>query len=180
MTIGRKLVNWAALAVVAAIILIFALPSYRQGEASLAGKTAENFPLTLEGKPAHLSDLRGKVVVLNFWGSWCQPCVEEAPGLDRLQKYIASRNATVLGIAADEDDGPYRKFLQDHHISFPTYRDPATKENRSAIARAYGTVMVPETYIIDRHGKIARKIIGFQQWDSPEMLAYFDALLGQS
>jgi peroxiredoxin len=164
MTIGRKLVNWAALAFVAAIILVFALPSYRQGEASLAGKTAENFPLTLEGKPAHLSDLRGKVVVLNFWGSWCQPCVEEAPGLDRLQKYIASRNATVLGIAADEDDGPYRKFLQDHHISFPTYRDPATKE----------------TYIIDRHGKIARKIIGFQQWDSPEMLAYFDALLGQS
>jgi peroxiredoxin len=180
MTIGRKLLNWAALAIAAAIILIFALPSYRQGEASIAGKTAENFPLTLDGKPAHLSDLRGKVVVLNFWGSWCQPCVEEAPALDRLQKHIASRNALVLGVAADVDDGPYRKFLQDQHITFPTYRDPATKDNRSAIAESYGTTMVPETYIIDRHGKIARKIIGFQQWDSPEMLAYFDALLGQS
>ena len=180
MTIGRKLLNWAAIAIAAAIILIFAMPSYRQGEASIAGKTAENFPLTLDGKPAHLSDLRGKVVVLNFWGSWCQPCVEEAPALDRLQRHIASRNALVLGVAADEDDAPYRKFLQDQHITFPTYRDPATKDNRSAIAESYGTTMVPETYIIDRHGKIARKIIGFQQWDSPEMLAYFDALLGQS
>jgi cytochrome c biogenesis protein CcmG, thiol:disulfide interchange protein DsbE len=180
MTTGRKLVNWAALAIVAAVIVAFALPSYRQGEASIAGKTAENFPLTLDGKPAHLSDLRGKVVVLNFWGSWCQPCVEEAPALERLQRHIASSNALVLGVAADEDDAPYLKFLQDQHITFPTYRDPATKENRSAIAESYGTTMVPETYIIDRNGKIARKIIGFQQWDSPEMLAYFDALLGQS
>jgi peroxiredoxin len=180
MGIGRKLANWAALAVAAAIILIFALPSYRQGEASIAGKTAENFPLTLGGKPAHLSDLRGKVVVLNFWGSWCQPCVEEAPGLNRLQKQIASRNAVVLGVAADEDDAPYQKFLRDQGVTFLTYRDPATKDNRSSIAESYGTTMVPETYIIDRHGKIARKIIGFQQWDSPEMLAYFDTVLGQS
>src|SRR3981081_3370755 len=117
MTIARKLVNLAALAVAAAIILIFALPTYRQGEASIAGK------------PAPLSALRGKVVVLNFWGSWCQPCVEEAPALDRLQKHIASRNAMVLGVAADEDDVAYRKFLQDQHITFPTYRDPATKDN---------------------------------------------------
>src|ERR1700736_3554406 len=99
MTIGRKLANGTGLAAAATIILIFALPSYRQGEASIAGKTAENFPLTLDGKPAHLSDLRGKVVVLNFWGSWCQPCVEEAPALERLQRHIASRNALVLGVA---------------------------------------------------------------------------------
>ena len=177
---ARKLGNYAALAIATAVILVFALPSYRQGEASIAGKTAENFLLTLDGKPAHLSDLRGKVVVLNFWGSWCQPCVEEAPALERLQRHIASRNALVLGVAADEDDAPYRKFLQDQHITFPTYRDPATKENRSAIAESYGTTMVPETYIIDRNGKIARKIIGYQDWDSPEMLAYFDALLAHS
>jgi peroxiredoxin len=176
----RKLANYAGLVVGIAVILIFALPSYRQGEASIAGKTAEDFPLTIDGKSAHLSDLRGKVVVLNFWGSWCQPCVEEAPGLNRLQKYIASRNAVVLGIAADEVDAPFQQFLHTQNISYLTYRDPATKENISPIAKSYGTTMVPETYIIDRHGKIARKIIGFQQWDSPQMLAYFDALLGQS
>jgi cytochrome c biogenesis protein CcmG, thiol:disulfide interchange protein DsbE len=178
--LGRRLATWGALALAAGIILVFALPSYRQGEASIAGKTAEDFPLELAGKPSHLSDLRGKVVVLNFWATWCPPCVEEAPSLNRLQKYIGSRNGVVLGVAADEDSAAVDKFLRDQDIVFPTFRDPGTKNNHSPIAQSYGTSMYPETYVIDRHGKIARKLIGFQQWDSPAMLAYFDALLGQS
>jgi cytochrome c biogenesis protein CcmG/thiol:disulfide interchange protein DsbE len=180
MGIVRKLVVWGALAVAAGIILVFALPSYRQGEASIAGKTAEDFAFELGGKPSRLSDLKGKVVVLNFWGSWCGPCVEEIPSLDRLQRRIASRNGVVLGVAADEDPAAFQKFLRDQAVTFPTYRDPATKDNRSPIAMSYGTSMVPETYIIDRHGKIARKVIGPQQWDSPDLLAYFDAILGQN
>src|ERR1700736_2637388 len=180
MGLARKLVTWAALALAAGIVLVFALPSYRQGEASIAGKTALDFPLDLSGKPTRLSGLRGKVVVLNFWASWCPPCVEEAPSLTRLQKYIEPRNGVVLGVAADADPAAFQKFLRDQGIAFPTYRDPATKDNRSPIAMSYGTAMIPETYIIDRHGKIARKLIGFQQWDSPAMLAYFDSLLGPS
>jgi cytochrome c biogenesis protein CcmG/thiol:disulfide interchange protein DsbE len=176
MTIGRKIANWAGLAIAAAIILIFALPSYRQGEASIAGKTAEDFTLNIAGKPTRLSDLRGKVVVLNFWASWCPPCVEETPALNHLEKYIASRNALVLGVSIDDDHSAYEKFLQDQRVGFTTFSDPAMKK----IENDYGTTMIPETYIIDRHGKIARKVIGPQQWDSPEMLAYFDALLGQS
>ncbi|MGA2428683.1 MAG: TlpA disulfide reductase family protein [Candidatus Acidiferrum sp.] len=176
MTIARKLANWAALAVAATVILIFALPSYRQGEASIAGKTAEDFSVELAGKPTRLSDLRGKVVVLNFWASWCPPCVEETPALNHLEKYIASRNAMVLGVSIDDDFSAYQKFLQDQKVGFLTYSNPAMKK----IENDYGTTMIPETYIIDRHGKIARKVIGPQQWDSPEMLAYFDALLGQS
>jgi cytochrome c biogenesis protein CcmG, thiol:disulfide interchange protein DsbE len=180
MGIGRQLATWAALAVMAGIILVFALPSYRQGEASIAGTTARDFPLELAGKPAHLSDLRGKVVILNFWASWCPPCVEEAPSLNRLQDHIKSRNALVVGVAADQDPAAFQKFILDQGIAFPTYRDPATKDNKSPIAVSYGTSMIPETYVIDRHGKIARKFVGFQQWDSPNMLAYFDVLLGQS
>ncbi len=162
------------------IIVVFALPSYRHGEASLAGKRAQDFSMELAGKPAHLSDFRGKVVVLNFWGTWCPPCIEETPALNRLQKYLAARNGVVLGVAADEDAVQYESFLREHGVIFPTYRDPATKEQHSPIAKAYGTVMIPETYIIDRDGKIARKIIGMQEWDSPEMLAYFDSILGKS
>ena len=180
MGIGRKLGTWAVLAAAVAIILVFALPSYRQGEASVAGKTAVDFSLQVGGKPAHLSDFRGKVVVLNFWASWCQPCVEEAPSLNRLQKHIASQNAVLIGVAADENPDAYQKFLQDQAISFATYRDPATKDNRSPIADSYGTTMYPETYIIGPDGKIARKLIGYQQWDSPQMLAYFDSILGKS
>jgi peroxiredoxin len=179
MKISPKIVAWGGLAAFLGIIVVFALPSYRHGESSVAGQRAEDFTIQLGGKPAHLSDFRGKVVVLNFWGTWCPPCIEETPALNRLQKYIASRNGVVLGVAADEDPAVYEKFLQDNGVIFQTYRDPATKNNRSPIAESYGTIRFPETYIIARDGKIARKIIGFQEWDSPEMLKYFDSLLGK-
>jgi len=180
MGILRKIAAWGVLAGALGVIVLFAMPSYRQGEASIAGKTAQDFPLEIAGKPGHLTDLKGKVVILNFWATWCPPCVEETPALNRLQKYIASRNGVILGVAADEDPAAYEKFLHDQGVVFPTYRDPATKGNHSPIAQQYGTAMYPETYIIDRRGKIARKFIGFQQWDSPDMLAYFDSVLGQT
>jgi cytochrome c biogenesis protein CcmG/thiol:disulfide interchange protein DsbE len=175
MPLVRRIAGWAAVALAAAILVLFAMPSYRQGEASIAGKPAVDFPLTLAGKSERLSDLKGKVVVLNFWATWCPPCVEETPSLNRLEKYIDSRGGMVLGLSIDEDGAAYEQFLRDHSVVFPTYRD-ATKKTASD----YGTSIFPETYIIDRHGKIARKFVGEQQWDSAEMLAYFDAVLGQS
>jgi cytochrome c biogenesis protein CcmG, thiol:disulfide interchange protein DsbE len=174
MELRRRLTAWAAIAFGIAVIVAFALPSYRQGEASVAGKTAENFDLNLTGKPGHLSDLRGKIVVLNFWATWCPPCVEETPALNRLQNYISSRGGMVLGVSVDEDAAAYEKFLTDHGITFPTYREPSRK-----IANDYGTSMFPDTYVVDRRGRIARKFMGPQNWDSPEMLAYFDALLSK-
>jgi cytochrome c biogenesis protein CcmG/thiol:disulfide interchange protein DsbE len=176
----RKIAVWGVLAAALGVVLLFAMPSYRQGEASIAGTTAKDFPLEIAGKPARLTDLKGKVVILNFWATWCPPCVEETPALNHLQKYIESRNGVILGVAADEDADAYEKFLRDQAVVFPTYRDPSTKDNHSPIAQSYGTSMYPETYVIDRHGKIARKFIGLQQWDSPDMLAYFDSLLGQT
>ena len=180
MKMGPKIVAWGGLLAFLGIFMVFALPSYRHGEASVAGTQAENFALELGGKPAHLSDLRGKVVVLNFWATWCPPCIEETPELNRLQQYIASRNGVVLGVAADEDQAVYEQFLRDHGVIFPTYRDPKTKDNHSPIAESYGTTMYPETYIIGRDGKIARKIIGYQEWDSPDMRSYLDSILGQT
>jgi cytochrome c biogenesis protein CcmG/thiol:disulfide interchange protein DsbE len=175
MATAKKILVWCAVAAAFAVLALFAMPSYRQGEASIAGKPAENFAMEVAGKPEHLADYKGKVVVLNFWATWCPPCVDEAPSMNRLQKYIASRNGVILGGSIDEDPAAYAKFLQDYGVNFPTFRDPSKK-----ISLDYGTSIIPETYIIDRHGKIARKIIGEQQWDSPEMLAYFDALLGQT
>lgn len=166
---------WGSMLGAFAIIYFFTFPHYRQGESSIAGKAAEDFNLTLNGNPAKLSDLHGKVVVLNFWASWCGPCVEETPGLIALQQRINSRNGVVLGVSIDEDESAYDKFVRDQHLNFPTYRDPSKH-----IATEYGTSMWPETYIIDRKGKILRKIIGPQDWNSPEMTAYFDAILGQS
>jgi cytochrome c biogenesis protein CcmG/thiol:disulfide interchange protein DsbE len=179
-TFLRKFLAWGSMGFAFAVLAFFTLPHYRQGESSIAGTKAENFALELDGKPAHLSDLRGKVVVLNFWATWCPPCVEETPGLNRLQKYIASRNGVVVGVAADQDQAIYERFLREQGVSFPTYRDPGTRDDHSPIAQGYGTSMYPETYIIDRKGVILRKIIGTQDWNSPELLAYFDAILGQT
>ena len=175
MRLPEKAITWAALTLGLGIVALFAMPSYRQGEASIAGKTAKDFSIDLSGKPGHLSDLRGKVVVLNFWASWCPPCVEETPALNRLEEHIASRGGVVLGVSVDEDPAAYQKFLVDQKVAFLAYRAPSNK-----IALDYGTSMYPETYIVDRHGRIARKIIGPQKWDSPEMLAYFDSILGKS
>ena len=175
MELRRRLVTWGVLAFGIGVIVVFARPSYRQGEASIAGQTPRNFALEINGKPSHLSDLRGKVVVLNFWATWCPPCVEETPGLIALNQRIASRNGVVLGVSVDEDENAYQQFLQTQRVNFLTSRDPSKKS-----AQDYGTVMYPETYVIDRHGKILRKIIGPQNWNSPEMLSYFDAILAQN
>jgi cytochrome c biogenesis protein CcmG/thiol:disulfide interchange protein DsbE len=174
-TFLRKIMAWGSMGFAFAVLAFFTLPHYRQGESAVAGKKAEDFAMDLNSKSAHLSDLRGKIVVLNFWASWCPPCVEETPSLISLQQRIASRNGVVLGVSIDEDAAAYEKFVAEHHLNFPTYRDPSKK-----IASDYGTSMWPETYIINRKGVIVRKIIGPQDWNSPELLAYFDALLGEN
>ena len=154
------------------VLYFFAMPSYRQGEPSIAGRTAPDFALELNSHPTHLSDLRGKVVLLDFWASWCPPCLEEAPSLNALQQRIESQGGTVLGISQDEDPEAYQKFLTQQHVNFPTFREPAKK-----IPTTYGTTLIPEAYLISRDGKIARKIVGPQDWSNPELSAAIDTLL---
>ena len=168
----RKLTTALVLIFVASLLYMFARADYRQGEPSLRGRPEKDFALTLDGKPARLSDLRGNVVVLNFWATWCQPCIDEAPSLNALQRRIAPRGGTVLGINLDEDQSAYESFLKSYQIGFPNYRDPSKR-----IALDYGTTMYPETYIIDRKGRLDRKIIGPQDWISPELTAYLDSVL---
>jgi thiol-disulfide isomerase/thioredoxin len=170
----RKLTTGLVLAFIAGLLVLFARPEYQQGEPSLRGRPAKDFALTLDGKPTRLSDLRGKVVVLNFWASWCQPCRDEAPALNQLQRRIASSGGVVLGVNAGVDDNQagYEDFLKTYDIDFPTYLDPSKR-----IALSYGTTVYPETYLIDRRGRIDRKIIGPQDWTSPAMMAYLDSVL---
>jgi peroxiredoxin len=172
---ANKILSWIGLVAALAIVVVFAWPSYRQGENSLAGKFAPQFDFELDGQPATLRNLRGKIVILNFWATWCPPCVEETPSLNRLHQRINSRGGIVLGVSVDEDANAYATFLHEQHVSFPNFRDPSKKT-----ALTYGTTIYPETYIIDRDGRFARKIIGPQNWDSPELIAYLDTLLAKS
>jgi cytochrome c biogenesis protein CcmG, thiol:disulfide interchange protein DsbE len=168
----RNLNTVLVLAFVAGLLFLFARPDYRQGEPSLRGTAEKDFPLVLNGKSARLSDLKGQVVLLNFWATWCPPCVDEAPSLNALQHRIAPLGGTVLGLSVDDDDQAYQEFIQRYELAFPTYRD-TTKQ----IPLMYGTTMYPDTYVIDRHGKLDRKIVGPQDWSSPEMIQYLDNLL---
>jgi cytochrome c biogenesis protein CcmG/thiol:disulfide interchange protein DsbE len=168
----RKLNTGLVLAFIAGLLVLFAHPDYRQGEPSLRGSTPKDFSFTLDGKPTKLSDLRGKVVLVNFWATWCPPCIDETPSLNELQRRIASRGGVVLGVSEDDDQQAYDEFLKTYQIRFPTFRD-STKQ----IPAQYGTSMYPDTYVIGRNGKLDRKIVGPQDWTNSEMTVYIDSLL---
>ncbi len=118
-----------------------------------------------------LSQLHGQVVVLNFWATWCAPCVEEIPSLVAMSQKMKPKGITVLGVSVDADEEAYQKFVKDHGVSFLTIRDADQKSNS-----LYGTVKFPETYIIDRNGVVRRKFIGAVDWSSPEIVDYLNKL----
>jgi cytochrome c biogenesis protein CcmG, thiol:disulfide interchange protein DsbE len=168
----RKVLGSLAFVGALAVLYVFAMPTYRQGEPSIAGRRAADFKFELDGRTTKLSDLRGKVVVLDFWASWCPPCLEETPSLNALHQAIASKGGLVLGISQDDDHTAYERFLTEQNVVFPTYRD-----NTKEIAATYGTSIFPESFLISRDGRIARKIVGPQDWQSPELASAIDTLL---
>jgi len=113
------------------------------------------------GTRSNLAAYRGKVVVLNFWASWCGPCREEAPLLERVHKRIAGDGATVLGVTVRDIEGKSLGFIREFGMSYPSLRDGEGK-----LAHDYGSIGVPETFIIDRQGRIValkRGTVG-QKW----------------
>jgi cytochrome c biogenesis protein CcmG, thiol:disulfide interchange protein DsbE len=133
------------------------------------GKPAPDFSITDGTRTIALDNYRGKVVVLNFWATWCPPCIEEIPSLDQLQR--AMPQIVVLGVSTDEDPGAYRQFIAQHPVNFATIRDGSQHSNS-----LFGTSRFPETYVIDRQVRIRRKFIGPQDWTTPEILQFLSHL----
>ncbi len=133
------------------------------------GKVAPQFVISDGSASVDLSKLRGKVVILNLWATWCAPCVEELPSLLALQQQQPA--LAIVGVSTDQDDQVYHQFLLRHHVDILTVRDADQRVNA-----LYGTVLIPETYIIDKTGIIRRKFIGAQQWTSPEMIRFLTSL----
>jgi thiol-disulfide isomerase/thioredoxin len=134
------------------------------------GAPAPDFTIRDGAQTISLAQYRGKVVVLNFWASWCAPCLEEWPSMEQLEQQVPG--VVVLAVAFDTDPGDYRQYLSDNRLTNMTVvLDSTDKSNL-----AFGTTRPPESYIIDRQGVIRRKFIGAQDWSSPEIQSYLRSL----
>lgn len=116
-----------------------------------------------------LAELRGKVVVLNFWASWCAPCLLEFPSLAALARDLPG--VAVLAVSFDQDTAAYQRFLAKHPVALRTALDPTGRSNA-----AYGTLRPPETWVIDKHGTVRRRFIGAQDWTTGEIEDYLRSL----
>jgi thiol-disulfide isomerase/thioredoxin len=133
------------------------------------GSPAPQFIVTDADRTVDLTHLRGHVVILNFWATWCPPCIDELPTLLALQQRLPQ--ITILAISEDDDPTEYHRFLADNHVDLLTLRDPSNR-----VPHLYGTLKIPESYVIDRNGILRRKFVSAQNWTSPEILDYLSKL----
>ncbi|MGA2922768.1 MAG: TlpA disulfide reductase family protein [Candidatus Sulfotelmatobacter sp.] len=135
------------------------------------GSAAPDFTVHDSDRTVTLSQLKGRVVVLNFWATWCPPCIEEMPSLVQMQQRMKAKGVTVLAVSVDVDQDNYQRFLKDHSVNLLSVRDADQKSNA-----LYGTFKFPETYVIDRTGIVRRKFIGAVDWTEPDVIEYLGKL----
>jgi len=117
------------------------------------------------GTNLKLSELRGEVVLINFWASWCGPCRQEMPVLSELQNKYKDLGFTVLGVNVEEDSAPARKLLRELPVSFPVLFDTS-----NTVSRAYNVVAMPSTVLVDRDGNVRYRHNGYQAGAETEYL----------
>jgi peroxiredoxin len=157
---------------IAVVLIIFLLSGcYGGSRLPRVGSAAPDFTVRDSDRTVTLSQFKGQILVLNFWATWCPPCVEEMPSLVRMQQRMQSKAVTVLAVSIDVDESNYRRFLKDHNVNLLTVRDPDQKTNS-----LYGTSKFPETYIIDRQGVVRRKFIGAVDWTAPDVIDFLSRL----
>jgi peroxiredoxin len=135
----------------------------------LMNKPAPDFTVSDGRTSVHLANYRGKVVLLNFWATWCGPCVQEMPSL--LTLHHSMPDVAIVAVSVDEDAQSYTNFLARRHVDLITVRDP-----QETVPNLYHSDMWPETYVIDRQGMIRRKFVGSQDWTSSEIRNYLKSL----
>jgi len=159
-------------------VLFFLLAACQRGSTRFApGSPApvEGVTTDLQGKTIDLNTFRGKVVLLNFWATWCAPCVEEMPGLERLYRSFSSDGLEVVAIASDDGIKSVRNFVAKNRISFSVLFDA-----HGTMRRRYDISGYPESFLIDKSGKFVMvpdpirrepviRIVGPRKWDSPAM-----------
>jgi thiol-disulfide isomerase/thioredoxin len=142
----------------------------RSSQPAQVGERAPAITIHDGAQTVSLKDYHGKIVVLNFWASWCAYCAAEWPSLEQLQQQVP--NLVVVAVAFDSEPADYRQYVSDNNLHNMTVINDTTDQSN----HAFDTTRPPETYIIDRRGVIRRKFIGAQDWTTPEILNYLHNL----
>ncbi len=138
-------------------------------------KRAEDFTVALlRGEPLKLSEQRGKPVMINFWATWCGPCREEMPAMERLYRGHRERGFVLLAVSVDTDASLVRPFLEQHKLTFPVALD-----SKMSLANAYRVRALPSSYLVDRDGNLAAVALGPRAWDNRVAHALVEGMLAQ-
>ncbi len=142
----------------------------------LVGDAAPSFTFPgLDGKPVSLTDYKGKVVFLNVWATWCPPCREEMPSMERLYRELKGEDFEILAVSVDTAGAKaVDPFMKEFGLTFPALLDTG-----GTIQNLYGTTGLPESYIIGREGLIEKIVIGPADWATPEAVRFFRNLLNR-
>ena len=127
----------------------------------------------LDGKMVSLSDYRGKVVLVNIWATWCPPCVDEMPSMEKLYRKFKGKNFEILAVSIDEPGlKAVAPFMKKSNLTFPALID-----SEGAIKAVYGITGVPESFIVDKQGILIKKIVGPVDWATPDIFRFFSEVI---
>jgi len=169
---------WATPALFLLLVLLYGVltrpPADSSHPAPRLGQPLADFTLPdLQGRLVQLSALRGKVVFINVWATWCPPCIEEMPTMQRLYERLHNRGLEILAISIDALGAQVvAPFMQKYQLTFPALLD-----SKDRIAHLYHTGGVPESFIVDKRGLLVDKVIGPRDWSHPQIIAMFERLL---
>jgi thiol-disulfide isomerase/thioredoxin len=166
-----------AVVVVAALVLILrsdvgSPPVVRGGVAPAFSLPTLDRDTGAPGDERSLDSLAGRVVLVNFWATWCEPCEREMPAMERLYRALPHDEFELLAVAIDEDVDDVDEFLSRYELSFPILLDLD-----QTVYAEYQTMGVPESLLVDRQGRIVERYVGPREWDAPEYVARIQALV---
>ena len=157
----------------ALLVLLLPLSALSGGLKAVQGRATPGLAFSLaSGQTLEMGALKGKVVLVNFWATWCPPCRREMPSMDRLDKMETGRPFTIVAVNVKEEDDLVERFLDEMPLGFPVALDPEGK-----LAAAWKAFVYPTSYLVDKAGRIRYSLNGTLEWDEPEVVDLIERLM---